>query len=348
MTTATSFAWVQLAEQIEESARTAKEPSGWADLVAAAVRQNWPYPGPSSCRLEKAAGKDAPRVSPDGGEGSLVRAVAARDGMRLTLEASVPEDGPAESRALLQGVLAMAARHALACWQLGQQEGELRQEGGRLETAELAGVLIHQFNNVLNNITLQLVLLDRTAPPQTKADLAEIRRQIVEVSGLVRKYHQAHKTPARPPWVPAPGGVLRQAVEAAQATHPAGGIEWQLDLPDDLPALAIGAREFRLLCDYLLRNALAGVRPAGGVIAVQAASGGKVVSLTIRDSGPAVPAANLSRVFVPTQECRPGANGMELATARSIIRRTGGRVNASSPPDGGLEVVVEVPVFAEG
>src|SRR5206468_125008 len=128
--------------------------------------------------------------------------------------------------------------------------------------------------------------------PQTKADLAEIRRQIVEVSGLVRKYHQAHKTPPQPPSVPAPGRVLRQAVEAAQATHAGGGVEWQLDLPDDLPALAIGPREFRLLCDYLLRNALAGVRPGGGVIVVRAASGGKAVSLTIRDSGAAVAPAN--------------------------------------------------------
>jgi len=268
--------------------------------------------------------------------------------MRLILEAAVPRDVPAETRAVLEGLLLMTARHALVCWHNRQLESEVRQEGGRLETAELAGVLIHEFNNVLNNITLQLVLLDRTAPAQAKADLAEVRRQIVEVSGLVRKYHMAHKAPAQPPSVPSPSRLLRQAVASLQVTHATPGVQWQFDLPDDLPAAALGPREFRLLCDYLLRNALTGVTPAGGVIVVRASASGKVVSLSIRDTGPAVPPANLSRVFVPTQECRPGANGMELATARSIVRRAGGRLNANSPPEGGLEVVVEVPVISEG
>src|SRR4051812_15084791 len=173
MITTPSFAWVQLAEQIEESAQTAKGPSAWAELVAAALRQSWPYPGPSGCRLEKAAGAGAPAFSEDGqgAEGSPVRGVAVRDGMRPTLEAAAPADVTDETRSLLEGMLTLAARDALAWWQARQLEGELRQEGGRLETAELAGVLIHEFNNVLNNITLQLVLLDRTAPAQTKSDL---------------------------------------------------------------------------------------------------------------------------------------------------------------------------------
>jgi len=347
MTTAQRFAWVQLAEQIEESARRANGPSAWAELVTAALRQAWPFPGPSGCRVETVPGKEACSSSEDGArvKDTLVRGEAVRDGMRLILEATIPSDVSTETRGVLEGLLMMTARHGLGCWHNRQFQSELRLEEGRLETAELAGVLIHEFNNVLNNITLQLVLLDRTAPPQTKTDLAEIRRQIVEVSGLVRKYHMAHRPPAQPPSVPSPSRLLRQTIEALQATRPVPGVEWRLDLPEELPAAAIGPREFRLLCDYLLRNALAGVTPAGGGIVVQASANDKVVSLRIRDTGPAVPAANLSRVFVPTQECRPGANGLELAAARSIIRRSGGRLTASSPPEGGLEVVVELPVF---
>src|SRR5262245_1445318 len=42
---------------------------------------------------------------------------------------------------------------------------------------ELAGPVVHEFNNFLNTVSLQLAILEREASPELLADLIEIRRQ---------------------------------------------------------------------------------------------------------------------------------------------------------------------------
>jgi C4-dicarboxylate-specific signal transduction histidine kinase len=58
------------------------------------------------------------------------------------------------------------------------------------------------------------------------------------------------------------------------------------------------------------------------------------VLVTVKDSGPGLPAESLERLFTPFYTTKPGGLGMGLSICRSIIEAHGGRIGATakSPP----------------
>ena len=70
-----------------------------------------------------------------------------------------------------------------------------------------------------------------------------------------------------------------------------------------------------------------------------------MVRLTIRDTGPGIPAEILPRIFDPfftTKEVGQGT-GLGLAITYGIIQEHGGTIHAANPPEGGASFVIEFP-----
>jgi two-component system sensor histidine kinase CpxA len=76
------------------------------------------------------------------------------------------------------------------------------------------------------------------------------------------------------------------------------------------------------------------------------------VLITIADSGPGVPEADLKRLFEPffrvdpSRDHKQSGYGLGLAIASSIIERHGGQVEATNRASGGLAVVFRLPTRA--
>ena len=76
--------------------------------------------------------------------------------------------------------------------------------------------------------------------------------------------------------------------------------------------------------------------------------GGRVV-ITIEDSGPGIPQAELEKVFEPfyrlerSRSRETGGAGLGLAVARTVIRGHGGEVTLSNRAQGGLRQEVVLP-----
>jgi two-component system sensor histidine kinase CpxA len=74
------------------------------------------------------------------------------------------------------------------------------------------------------------------------------------------------------------------------------------------------------------------------------------LTIRIRDYGPGVPAEMLPRLFEPfvrvddARDRTRGGYGLGLAIAQKAIRLHGGEVTARNEPDGGLSVIVTLPV----
>lgn len=108
------------------------------------------------------------------------------------------------------------------------------------------------------------------------------------------------------------------------------------------------SREMRALADRdqlrralmnLLHNALKWT-PAGGQIEIDAEAAGDEITITVRDSGPGVPADQTARIFerfyrVDDSRSRGEGLGLGLAICRHIVEAHGGRIWAEPGQPGG-------------
>ena len=77
------------------------------------------------------------------------------------------------------------------------------------------------------------------------------------------------------------------------------------------------------------------------------------VSIYIDDDGPGIPSPDMERVFAPfvrlerSRSRETGGTGLGLTIARNAIRSMGGDVQLANRAEGGLRVVVSLPVAQE-
>ncbi|MBW4090090.1 MAG: sensor histidine kinase KdpD [Proteobacteria bacterium] len=127
------------------------------------------------------------------------------------------------------------------------------------------------------------------------------------------------------------GAVLRRA-EKILAGH-----RVQLDLPADLPMLAIDMVLFEQVLFNLLDNA-AKYAPGGTAITVRARRHDGRVRLEVLDEGPGIPADDLGRIFdkfyrAPATDRRPPGIGLGLAICRGFVEAMGGTITAANRAD---------------
>ena len=103
----------------------------------------------------------------------------------------------------------------------------------------------------------------------------------------------------------------------------------------------------------LIDNALKFTPPGGEVLLKVAPAEGSAV-LTVRDSGPGIPAGSLDKIFERFYQAgtalAPGqghGTGLGLAITAWIVDAHGGRISASNRPEGGACLRVEIPLLGD-
>jgi heavy metal sensor kinase len=121
-----------------------------------------------------------------------------------------------------------------------------------------------------------------------------------------------------------------------------------LAVESDGPAMVRGEPGLvRQLITNLTENAIK-FTDAGGVW-LSTVRAGSMVRLTVRDSGPGIPADALPHIFErffradPARSRKVEGTGLGLAVARNIVRVHGGDIRAESPADGGTAFIIELP-----
>lgn len=129
----------------------------------------------------------------------------------------------------------------------------------------------------------------------------------------------------------------------------------ELNLGTDLPPVSCDRDKVLLLLGEVFENALRFMGPTGS-IAVKTdlvvrpgsrASGGdskkEYVRVTIKDSGPGIPAEFLNQIFDPYFTTHPKAKGLGLTMVYSIMESHNGQVEVSSQPGHGTEIFLLFP-----
>ena len=121
----------------------------------------------------------------------------------------------------------------------------------------------------------------------------------------------------------------------------------EINIPDDLPLVSMDLVLMSQVLVNLLDNAHK-YAPTESVIEVSASAAGDWLTLEVSDGGPGVPEQDLKRVFdkfyrIPIPE-GAGGTGLGLSICKGIVEAHGGKIAAENRTDGGLRVVIRLPL----
>lgn len=249
------------------------------------------------------------------------------------------------------------ARAANAAGQVGAGEvPEPLPETGPAELAELArrfNQMAHEVKALLDNRTTLLAGIShdlRTPMTRLQLNLALLRdhpdpqridkavADLGDMNQLIRVYLELARTTQAEPRVRFDVSELLQTIAA----------EAKLDRPDSGPHfIEAGPLAVRQIVTNLIQNAqqYAGDAP----ITMQLVHDSKSTRITVLDSGPGIPDAQLEQVFRPfyrleaSRSLATGGTGLGLAIVRQLAETNGWKVTLINRPEGGLAATLDIP-----
>jgi signal transduction histidine kinase len=230
---------------------------------------------------------------------------------------------------------------------------EDRERGPWLPDGEALGrylaTLGHELRTPLTAVRGALGLLEASAGARLRAEeralLANARRNSERLSWLVGNLLIASALRAgtlalaREPLDLR--AAARAAAEAIAVLLQHGRQALALELPEPLPVRGDAGRLEQLLLN-LLANAQRHT-PPGTRVTVAGRVVDAEVLLTVRDSGPGIPAGELEQIFARGVSGDRGL-GLGLGLARGLAELHGGRLWAERPPGGGAAFHLALPV----
>lgn len=206
---------------------------------------------------------------------------------------------------------------------------------------EMAAGMAHEIRNPLGGIQLYASLLakDVAAMPQSLQLVYKISGGVRRLEGLVSQVLHFTRESQVSRAETDLAEIIATALELAQPKLIERGVEVQLLGEAHLIVRADG----HLLGQAVLNLLLNGIEAmqGGGSLFVQFARAteedgeGRQMKLTIRDSGPGIPAAILDRIFNPFFTTKDTGTGLGLAIVHRIVDAHDGTITVTNPPCGG-------------
>ncbi len=246
------------------------------------------------------------------------------------------------------GAHAPVARHD----ELGHLAAQINRMGTRLEgfvknQKRFLGDIAHELCAPIARIQFALGILEQKTEAANQARVAALHDEIQEMSALVNELLSFSKAGMNPGNVPLEPVNLDSIAQRAIAREAFAGANIESHIPLELTAIANEAYLLRAASN-VLRNA---VRYAGeaGPIEIRGERQGGVVSLTVADSGPGLPPAELEEVFQPfyrpeaARTRETGGAGLGLAIVKSCVEACHGTVECRNRQPKGLAVIIRLP-----
>lgn len=213
----------------------------------------------------------------------------------------------------------------------------------------------HEFRSPLARIRVALALAQRKASEASLADLERIEDETERLDALVGEVMALARLRSQPVAKAerlALDEIVGEIVDDARFEHPDAEIRYEAVT---VPPLRGNRTELTSAIENIVRNALnhGGSADANEVeVTLHVADGW--IGIRVADRGPGVPEADLDRIFEPfyqidtSRDHQRVGQGIGLAITASVIERHNGRIVARNRKEGGLEVVLELPLEDSG
>lgn len=239
---------------------------------------------------------------------------------------------------------------------LGQDVSKLAAQEKRLLLSRLLARFAHEVRNPLSSLDIHVQLLEedlQEAAPQicekTASRFEIIHGELHRLENIV-KHFLSLAGPSSLDLHPVDvAKVIGHVCELLRPEAASRSIEMVMMLPNSLPPVAADSAQLTQALVNLVINAIQAVERNGCVVvsAGRDEQGG-VLTITVQDTGPGIPADKQSAIFEPFFTTRAEGSGLGLWIVQQIITAHGGVVDASQAAGGGAVFAVHLPIRTKG
>lgn len=210
----------------------------------------------------------------------------------------------------------------------------------------LTSHVAHEIKNPLGALKLYALLLSRQlreARPESRELAEKIARAVDHLSSLVTEL-SAFGAPGSLESAPvALSGLADACLDTLGEQVRAAGVQVERRYDAGPATVRADARTLGQAIGAFMRNALEAM-PAGGTLTVGVgAVTPSGVEMTVRDTGPGIPAEVQARLFEPFVTTKADGVGLGMVTARHVVEQHGGRVEVRTQAGAGTTVRVVLP-----
>jgi two-component system NtrC family sensor kinase len=232
------------------------------------------------------------------------------------------------------------------------REDSLREAQTRLLQSErlaaigrMAAHVSHEVRNPLSSIGLNVELLEEelgSANQETRDLLAAVHSEIDRLGALTEEYLRVARLPnphLLPEYIP---DVVRGAVQLLRPELSQAGVHMELELPDDLPLVAMDEAQMRQVLINLIKNAREAM-PNGGTVRIAASAQAGGVQLQLSDNGVGMDLEQQERIFDLFYTTKQRGSGLGLPLTQQIVVAHGGHIGCESSPGQGTVFTLFLP-----
>lgn len=220
--------------------------------------------------------------------------------------------------------------------------------------SDMVSMIFHDLRSPLANIMSSLEVLEASLPPNDEAlasVLAIAVRSSQRLSRLVDSLLDVRRLESGKAVLHRENASINALIaEAAEQVHPVAdgkGIVLRLDAPPRLPSINVDADMIRRVVINLVEN---GVKytDAGGTVTVSAKADDEAITVSVKDTGPGIPASEHTRIFTRFariyRDGAPKGLGLGLAFCKLAVEAHGGKIWVESEPGQGATFSFTVPL----
>jgi C4-dicarboxylate-specific signal transduction histidine kinase len=216
---------------------------------------------------------------------------------------------------------------------------------------EFAAALAHEINQPLTAVANYARVARNAASVAAASEAAErVIAQVDRAAEVVRRLRNFIRLGHGETGPAQVRDLVDAAVSYCRAELERQGIEVQVRIARDLPAVSVDAVQIEQVLVNLLRNSAEALGDAGrhdGRIVVTGSREGEAIAIEVRDNGPGFDPSLAERAGAPFTTTKPEGLGLGLSLARSIVEAHGGALSIDSGAFGAV-VSFTLPRVAAG